>query len=138
RVSRPLGRWRRATPFQSIELGRRRIPISPMVLPDPFLVPGGGPFIQNISFSSKSSPFMTCHIALANLQARAFLALGTPLFIFLRSVFHRGNQGKVDPQSGESDSFPQFEAEPACGDAASRNAKPVAPQLAHLPRHRAY
>ena len=50
RVSRPLGASDGATPFQSIELGRRRIPISPMVLPDPFLVPGGSPFIQTSVF----------------------------------------------------------------------------------------
>jgi hypothetical protein len=62
RVSRPLGAGDGATPFQSIELGRRRIPISPMVLPDPFLVPGGGPFIQTSVFHQ--SPLRSSHATL--------------------------------------------------------------------------
>ena len=46
RGSRPFGAGNGATAFQAMELGRRRIPISLVVFPDPFLVPGGTPFIQ--------------------------------------------------------------------------------------------
>ncbi|VGO16568.1 hypothetical protein PDESU_05159 [Pontiella desulfatans] len=71
RVSRPLGAGNGATAFQTIELGRRRIPISPLVLPDPFPVPGGIPFIQTSAFHQNpfrslhaTSPWPTCRPAL--------------------------------------------------------------------------
>jgi hypothetical protein len=62
RVSRPLGAGDGATPFQSMELGRRRFPIRTLVLPDPFLVPGGGPFIQ--TSVSHQSPLRSSHATL--------------------------------------------------------------------------
>ncbi|VGO16713.1 hypothetical protein PDESU_05304 [Pontiella desulfatans] len=77
RVSRPLGAGNGATPFQTIELGRRRIPISPLVLPDPFPVPGGIPFIQTSAFHQNpfrslhaTSPWPTCRPALFSPSAR--------------------------------------------------------------------
>ena len=59
RVSRPLGAGDGATPFQSMELGRRRIPIRTLVFPDPFLVPGDGPSIQTSVFHQ--SPLHSWH-----------------------------------------------------------------------------
>ncbi len=46
-VSRPFEADDGATSFLAIELGCRRIPISPMVFPDPFLVPGGVPLSKH-------------------------------------------------------------------------------------------
>lgn len=80
-----LGGWRRGNLVSIDRSGAPPVSIQSSGFARPLSGSRRHPVYPNISFSSKSSPFMICHIALASLQASAFLALGTPLLAFLRS-----------------------------------------------------
>ena len=77
--------WRRGNPVSSNRMGMPPDSNQSNGFARPLSGSRRRPVYPNISFSSKSFPFMTCLIALASLQASAFLALATPLFLFFRS-----------------------------------------------------